>query len=281
MFICGTVWKPCWLRIGKQVAGIRPIRFVNWETVRRYSALAQAIWRQDVAMRRWGGHTGTRCWGADKIVNWETGRWYSALVGKDVGGWLFGRAVSHLTSGRCHVALDWFAWLDWFVWLDWCVWVAGLAYLVILFWNWIVWGSFLDEIEVWRLDFRRFGIIFLMKLRSRGLLFRKKGLWGRSEAIGEQKQHAPERLGLDFGRHFRSKIDQKLMYFLIWFLIRYLIDFWSNSGGFLDQQLIIFGYLFRNSDFMTNSTSPIRNHHFQGSEAPEIDQKSIWNRYRK
>ena len=37
------------------------------------------------------------------------------------------------------------------------------------------WGHFFDEIEVWRLDFRRSGVSFLMKLRSGGLLFREKG----------------------------------------------------------------------------------------------------------
>ena len=37
------------------------------------------------------------------------------------------------------------------------------------------------------------------------------GLWEPSEGIGEQKYHAPERLGLHFGRRFRSKIDQNSM----------------------------------------------------------------------
>ena len=58
------------------------------------------------------------------------------------------------------------------------------------------------------------------------------------------------------------------------------IDFWLISGYFLDQKMIIFASLFRNSDFMKNSFSPIRNHHFQWSEASEIVQKSIRKRYR-
>ena len=49
----------------------------------------------------------------------------------------------------------------------------------------------------------------------------------------------------------------------------------------MDQKSVIFGSLSRHSDFMKNSTSPIRNHHFQRSEPPKIDQKSIRKRYRK
>ena len=39
-------------------------------------------------------------------------------------------------------------------------------------------GCFFDEIEVWRLDFWRSGVTFLMKWRSGGLLFREKGSMG-------------------------------------------------------------------------------------------------------
>ena len=73
--------------------------------------------------------------------------------------------------------------------------MAGLAYLVIFFlfdrlgvmfvsFIFEFRGHFFDEIEVWRLDFRRFGVIFLMKLRSGGLLFREKGSMGDCRGPG-------------------------------------------------------------------------------------------------
>ena len=69
--------------------------------------------------------------------------------------------------------------------------MAGLAYLVSLFFLKVdllgvifvssifeFRGHSFDENEVWRFDFRRIGVTFLMKLRSGGLLFREKGSMG-------------------------------------------------------------------------------------------------------
>ena len=68
------------------------------------------------------------------------------------------------------------------------------------------------------------------------------------------------------------------------FSTRFLVDLSSVSGTVLGVFCLHFhhlvGSLFRNSIFMKDSVSPIRNHHFQGLEAPEIDQKSTGNRHR-
>ena len=64
-------------------------------------------------------------------------------------------------------------------------------------------------------------------------------------------------------------------------MIRCLIDFGVILGSMLEAFWTYFWYLFRNSDFMKMSVSLKREHHFQGLEAPEIDQKSIRKLSRK
>ena len=69
-------------------------------------------------------------------------------------------------------------------------------------------GHFFDQIKVWRLTFLDFGITFLMKLRSGGLLFREEGDHGRFWSLGARSrggEYAPGRLGLHFGNFFDQK----------------------------------------------------------------------------
>ena len=101
----------------------------------------------------------------------------------------------------------------------------------------------------------------------------------RAEKVS-QKSHGDHFLDLLLGGPNQSKSMKNRSTFST----RFLVDLSSVSGTVLGVFCLhfhhLFGSLFRNSDFMKNSVSPIRNHHFQGLEAPEIDQKSTENRHR-
>ena len=76
-----------------------------------------------------------------------------------------------------------FGWIGVFGWLAWLIWLFCFLFFLIVwshfcFIYFCISVLFFDEIEVWRLDFRRFGVTFLMKLRSGGLLFREMGSMG-------------------------------------------------------------------------------------------------------